>query len=380
MLATKCLLVLSLGYASAQEWDACIANGDSGGVCIDTTLFSCSAATITGACGGGNNIRCCPPDGGAQVSGCAGGTCALATTCTSRGGSGGSGCGSTAESAGVTCCTGGGDAPTDPPTQSTNSLPAADTCSMARISASVGVGGTNNQADRNIVSRRLQELGYQVGNLDLAINVFQSAFKSCNRLCGDGRVDPGGTTEGWLRAFNAPGWGEMRSSGPGRLNIDTVADSQDFGTTWLNDVIDRAGAKCARVDCTYGTNDASYERGGDTPDHAGHEAGMNLDINLPRTNGGNGGITVSSSLYDRTRARNMLTFLKEDSLVTTIYLNDQTLINEGLCAYAGGHDNHIHINIKAPPQVACKVEANSSNKVGVVAAAFIVGAMSAFLQ
>ena len=76
-----------------------------------------------------------------------------------------------------------------------------------------------------------------------------------------------------------------------------------------------------------------------------------VDGSIPRKDGGVGGITVNQQAYDRNTMRAMLKAFLKQPLARRVFLNDDVLINEGLCRHAGGHDNHAHFEIKPPPRV-----------------------------
>jgi murein endopeptidase len=98
-------------------------------------------------------------------------------------------------------------------------------------------------------------------------------------------------------------------------------------------------------------NDISMPRGGDTPNHATHEAGMCCDIRLPKLNGQAGGITYKDPAYDQLATRAQLEALWAQSQCSRLFFNDPVLIEEGLCQAVSGHDNHIHFEIKPPVRV-----------------------------
>ena len=235
------------------------------------------------------------------------------------------------------------------------------------IQKSVGQGAINDPDDVRAVQKRLKELGFGFfGRVDgrfstglvLSIRLFQSIIAGRNTIKGDGRVDVGGRTQRYLAANNAPQWELMPLQGTGFVNRERqdTNDMHDFGTDWMAQTIVGAGqvyqaqylvANPGKSLMTI--NDVSLPEGGDTPDHQGHETGLACDIYLPRKNGQSGGITWSSRSFDRAAAREMLTALRAQPLISGIFFNDPTLIQEGLCSQLGGHDNHIHFNISPPP-------------------------------
>ncbi len=238
------------------------------------------------------------------------------------------------------------------------------------LTGSVGKGGTNAARDVIAVKQRLAELGFGFfavnresdQGLIMAIRLFQSIIAGRSAVGGDGRIDPGFTTNKYLDAVNAPRWTTMPFDGPGFTNFEAVDenDQHDFGTNWLAETIRSLGAA---YDGAYlqdnphaallTVNDVSLPEGGDTPDHAGHETGLACDLRLPRLDGGSGGIgnPNTNGAYDREAMRAQLVALQDHPLVTSVFFNDRVLIGEGLCAHLGGHNNHVHFQIKPPPPI-----------------------------
>jgi hypothetical protein len=239
------------------------------------------------------------------------------------------------------------------------------------LQGSVGINGANMPEVVTAVKNRLVELGFdwlantgtQVGPLTIrTIKLFQAIKNGLNtveNVHNDGLIQVGRETHKWLEASNAPHW-KMMSAGSkpkGYINdeVANTGDNHDFGTDWLDDTLQAAAAKY-KADflsthpnaAVITINDSSMPRGGDTPSHAGHEAGMACDLRLPRKDGGAGGIVVSDAAYDRVATRAMLKALKSQPLFSRMFLNDPVLIAAGLCLHLSGHDNHIHLEIKAP--------------------------------
>jgi hypothetical protein len=230
--------------------------------------------------------------------------------------------------------------------------------------ASVGLNGRNIQSDVNAVRSRLRQLGFVVGEdgpcgpqLIKAIQLFQAIKEGLDVIRHtrvDGRVDPNGQTLKWLNAANAPRWQRMTASGPGLHNHEATQlnDNHDFGTSWLDETLNAAGALYQQGlregAAPISVNNASLPTGGDTPSHKGHETGLVADLRLPRKDGRSGGITTASPEYDREAMRAQLKALKAQPLFDRAYLNDQVLIIEDLCRPLGGHDNHVHFEIKPP--------------------------------
>ncbi len=79
-----------------------------------------------------------------------------------------------------------------------------------------------------------------------------------------------------------------------RERVVEVFDHHDWGTSWLVDLIESAGALYRqqhlakpefRFDALMTLNDASPPMGGASPDHFGHQTGLVIDLLLPRTDG-----------------------------------------------------------------------------------------------
>ena len=235
------------------------------------------------------------------------------------------------------------------------------------LTGSVGVGGSNRGAEVIAVKQRLAKLGYiWIGDPNSAslgtgfihaIRLFQSIVAGQSNVNADGRIDVGGFTHRWLQASNAPVWTTMPNS-DSRINFFNYEQAQtnddhDFGTSWLQDVILQIAKEYHNTSsgsAPFTINDVSRPQGGDTPDHAGHETGLMCDVNLPRTDGEAGDITWESDLFDRTATRKLIRAMRKQKLVRAVYFNDSKLIDEDLCGYSSGHDNHIHFEINPPVQ------------------------------
>jgi hypothetical protein len=241
------------------------------------------------------------------------------------------------------------------------------------LSATVGLNCSNNPADVRAVKRRLNELGFNWLAADTVmgpetiktIMLFQAIKNGFNRVSdprNDGKINVNGDTHLWLQADNAPRWQKMPpgSRAEGFINdeLADTNDNHDFGVSWLAETLRGAGAwfkgdwlavhpnaSVIRI------NDISLPRGGDTPMHATHEAGMCCDLKLPKLDGTAGGITVDDVRYDRETTRAMLEALWAQPLASKILLSDPLLVEEGLCVAAAGHHNHMHFEIKPPARI-----------------------------
>lgn len=236
------------------------------------------------------------------------------------------------------------------------------------LSGSVGAGGRNNPDDVFALKDRLIELGFTFMTLNRimdpgtiqAIKLFQTIKNGKNTIMGDGLIEPGQDTHKWLNASNAPRWQMMPQGTPdeGFFNVELteLADHHDFGTSWMAETIRETAATYRRTYLTthpraalLTINDVSLPRGGDTPDHAGHEAGLACDCRLPLNDGTTPpGTTFKTPRYDRAATRAMILALRSHPLFTRAFFNDPVLVGEGLCAPAPKHDNHVHFEIKPP--------------------------------
>ena len=241
------------------------------------------------------------------------------------------------------------------------------------IRNSVGLNGVNDAADVLSVKSRLIDLGFDwltpdgvIGPITIqTIRLFQAIKNGFNRVDDqrlDGRVDVGGELSKWLNAVNAPQWQEMpagsRAQGFSNDELADTDDNHDFGTSWLAEtiretavvyqasfLISHSGAAVIHI------NDISLPRGGPTPMHATHQAGMCCDIRLPRKDGGAGGITVQDSSYDRASMKAMLKSFWKQKMASRILLSDEVLVGQGLCIAATGHHNHAHFEVQPPPRL-----------------------------
>ncbi len=248
------------------------------------------------------------------------------------------------------------------------------------LQASVGQGGVNNASDVRTLKARLHELGFDWIPLDAvmdndtirAIRLFQAIKNGHHRVnqpANDGRIDIPGDTYRWLQAVNTPRWQLMPvgSRDEGFFNVERLdaGDQHDWGTNWMAETIVGSGATYrnnylqTHANAALLTiNDVSLTEGGDTPDHAGHETGLDCDCRLPRTDGTAPGNTTWNDPgtnnvalnYDRDAARAMIQAIRGQGLVSVVRFNDPVLIGEDLCVSdaTGEHDDHIHFEIQPP--------------------------------
>lgn len=91
--------------------------------------------------------------------------------------------------------------------------------------------------------------------------------------------------------------------------------------------------------------DISYLYGGDTPDHATHEKGLDIDLRPFRKDAKLLGVTYQDSNYSQSLTREFLKMIK--GKVRGVYFNDPILIKEKLCSHSAGHQNHLHIMMQS---------------------------------
>ncbi len=98
--------------------------------------------------------------------------------------------------------------------------------------------------------------------------------------------------------------------------------------------------------------DASYEHGGNIPDHATHEIGMDVDLRLIRRAGNqcSFGTTYRLAAYDRAATRQLIQAIRAAAPghIKLIYFNDPVLTAEGLTTRYRNHDDHLHVRYCEP--------------------------------
>jgi peptidoglycan hydrolase-like protein with peptidoglycan-binding domain len=237
----------------------------------------------------------------------------------------------------------------------------------------IGAAGHNAKADVERVQQRLKDLGFPVtvdgdyGNETLRnIRLFAAIVGGVDDVSSaPSRITPGGAIHRALASEEAPRWVAIPSGGPGWINADT--DGFSYGTDRMVAVLTDSAAtyqseyRSAHPGATrIATNDASRARGGDAPGHESHEAGLDLDLRLPRKDGTHGA-KVSWAAYDREATYAQIVAFAKDPRVERILFSDTVLLNriQALPAAANpwkskvqwggnGHKDHIHVDISAP--------------------------------
>lgn len=93
--------------------------------------------------------------------------------------------------------------------------------------------------------------------------------------------------------------------------------------------------------------DLGWEHGGNVPDHATHQVGLDADLRLIRKGGNQCTYPTTYHLwtYDRAATRMLIQAIRAAAPghVKLIYFNDPVLIAEGLTTRYVGHDDHLHV-------------------------------------
>lgn len=206
--------------------------------------------------------------------------------------------------------------------------------------------------DKGTLVEKLQEkLGVDTDGMfgkgtELAVKEFQTA----NGLTSDGIVGKdtldllGFDFSRYIKNGNNidVSW-ELPENGTGFRTYNRESRGDQFG---LKSTIEKA-TEIARewnqihpeVDIQYG--DISLLYGGDTPDHATHEKGTDIDMRPFRKDGQYVGVTYRDSNYSQSITRDFLKLVKDK--IKGVYFNDPVLIKEGLCKHSAGHSNHLHL-------------------------------------
>ncbi len=179
----------------------------------------------------------------------------------------------------------------------------------------------------------------------MAVRVFQQhsqvardgvvSMDTWTRLLGHfARVREASTicTYGDARSINEEMWG----------SASTVGQFQAAADAWV-----ALGGR-GRV----AVGDLSREHGGDIPNHASHEVGLDVDIRPIRRDGKQCRKTAqwNWSEYDRLGTLRLVNEIRKraEGHIKVIWFNDPKLIRKGLVEPASGHDNHLHIRYCEP--------------------------------
>jgi hypothetical protein len=235
------------------------------------------------------------------------------------------------------------------------------TRSTAKISASVGIGGTNTMPDVRVV----QDLLNRVSSAHLSVDgtcgpQTQNAIRQYqSHLQGrpDGRIDPDGVT---LRRLNeaailqhskssttgGPVNGlrlqQFGASGHAGCYSYAAAERQNGTDEMLRALYD-AATSLHKSGVEFGVGDISLAQGGEMLPHKTHRTGKNADLRPVRNDGTRGPTSIGDPTYSQTSTRTLVEALLANSAVTRILFNDADI--PGVRNYPG-HHNHLHIEIR----------------------------------
>ena len=134
----------------------------------------------------------------------------------------------------------------------------------------------------------------------------------------------------------------MRTAGDGRSHqygrAETIQAIQAIAAAWH-----RAHPQGPQI----GIGHISLRGGGDTPDHAQHETGLEVDIRPVRNDGQHAGVTISDPRYSRALTQKLVDLIHANRVLSVykILFNDSSVSN---VSPASGHDNHLHVWFAEP--------------------------------
>lgn len=148
-----------------------------------------------------------------------------------------------------------------------------------------------------------------------------------------------------------------------RERVVELTDHHDWGTSWLADVIQKAGqfyrnnylaAEGNQFAALITLNDGSLSTGGASPDHFGHQTGLAIDLLLPRKDGtvrrSPTSIAADDGLYDRSAMNAMLKAFHETKHVQRVDFFDADAGEEFKNLFASNPvcKRHAQVWIKPP--------------------------------
>ncbi|NBU76162.1 MAG: hypothetical protein EBS30_13260, partial [Planctomycetes bacterium] len=163
-------------------------------------------------------------------------------------------------------------------------LPGTDTLSVLRRQQRLGYLGYVRPrllSDGTLAYAPIALTGQADTDTRAATALFNGIAASTSSVSGTGNDLTPEALE-LINSSDAPRWGEFAASGINWINADG-AENHDWGTSWSQGVITQAG-NANNSGALIRTNDISLPAGGDTPAHAGHETGLDIDIQLVATN------------------------------------------------------------------------------------------------
>lgn len=93
----------------------------------------------------------------------------------------------------------------------------------------------------------------------------------------------------------------------------------------------------------FGVGDISLAGGINTPDHAGHKSGLNVDIRPLRMDGREEAVTWFDPQYDQDATRKLIDLFRTFAPVLSIIFNDPGI---PFLFRADKHNDHFHINLR----------------------------------
>ena len=233
--------------------------------------------------------------------------------------------------------------------QASRGLPSngvADAATWSALVVPLGPGSTGDAV--KALQRELREKRNATsvpidGIYGTATTAAVSAFQAHMGLPQTGAMDAA-TWRSLAWHFELP-----RFSASALCDYDPPANA-NWGTAELISTIEEAGR--LMVVGGYGqvaVGDLSYEHGGDHPEHATHEVGLDADIRPMKkaNNQCSGGTMWRWSTYDRSATRALAKAIRAATPghVKEILFNDPVLIREGLTVFRAGHDDHLHVRL-----------------------------------
>jgi murein endopeptidase len=224
------------------------------------------------------------------------------------------------------------------------------------ITASVGEGGKNNNADVTTIQTLLNKwidpkltvTGTCTGKSDdvtvKAIKTFQGRFMNSP----DGRIDPGGSTLKKLNSeplvllpqmcgfgYYSYGKGDMSKRQWGtKATIETLVQvSQQF---WWNN-----------PNTFVGIGDISLEFGGKMKPHSTHREGKHVDMRPCRKDNALIGVNYKDTTnYDQEKTKLLVELLLSHKNVKSILFNDPVVNALERVGPWDGHDDHLHVTMR----------------------------------
>lgn len=90
----------------------------------------------------------------------------------------------------------------------------------------------------------------------------------------------------------------------------------------------------------------SNNGGGKMPPHLSHRLGIDIDVRPVRKDRQNQSVDISNAQYDRARTTELIDLWWTKAPVQAIFFNDQTVIDQKLSRFVGGHGNHFHVRLR----------------------------------